>query len=515
MAFPLSSILNDSNKSPRRKRKRADSDSEDDDGFSPFTTDLDTPVTRNQSQGSSSTAHENKLNGGQAAEHSLQPPITFSPKKSSLYNRRASRSPTRVPYLSTPPLTQLRAPVVLFPSSSPPTPELDLTKFSVFKALLDHPELMFEFSKHLDIEDLISVYAISKDFHLLANTRFTTLILGQSVAKASESGRIFVFRCYRHLCMIDPAARPNESVVARPRKSGPLRNPASTTGLTELENASIRSVPSFRWLRMLLYRESVVDGILSCMAAEGHRLPKRTSLMLKKLWFMLDISDNGRRVGLLHNEEFWGNKDLFVATMFFLKLDMRLTDPMTGNGETGLRNLLLNQRSLTTLHEALQRRTLTSQLELLRLIVRHHYQSRIPLNGQTICGVRAKEVGQLQYEGWGKGRPKMFVPVEDLIMKEEIKRGLGLERYYIDMMLHGFMNKTTWEDTWTSQQLKARKTREREEARQRGEDVEGGSSPEKKDEGQWSDSSGEESSGENEEDEGGEMNWENIGVGSA
>lgn len=109
----------------------------------------------------------------------------------------------------------------------------------------------------------------------------------------------------------------------------------------------------------------------------------------------------------------------------------------------------------------------------------------------------------------------MFVPVEDLIMKEEIKRGLGLERYYIDMMLHGFMNKTTWEDTWTSQQLKARKTREREEARQRGEDVEGGSSPEKKDEGQWSDSSGEESSGENEEDEVGKMNWENIGVGSA
>ena len=519
MALPLSKILNDDNKSPRRKpkRKRLGSDDEDDVEVDRLTSELDTPKTPTKAHASSSDAGRTNNNRDQIAGYSLQPPITFSLQKGSLYERRASRSPTRVPNLPTPPLSQPRPSLFQFPSTCPPTPELDLRKFSVFKALLDYPELTFEMSKHLDIGDLISLYAISKDFHVLVNTRFTTVVLAQSVGKAAESSRTFIFKCYRNLCMADPAARPNGSVVIRPRQSGPSRNAASASGVTEIENDSIRSVPSFRWLRMILYRESVVDGILGCLAAEGHRLPKRASLVLKKIWFMLDISDNGRRVGLMHNKQFWGNKDLFIATMFFLKLDMRLTDPMTGNGETGLRQLLLAQRSLTTLLHTLQRRILTSQLDVLRLIVQHHYDAPNPLSGQSICGIPAEEIGQLQYEGWGKGKPRLFVAVEDLVMREGVRRDLGLERHYLDMMLHGYVDKNSWEDMWTNDQVKARKAREREEARQRGEEVEGCSSPEKKDR-EWSDTSDEESSVEEEEEKEdgvGEMDWEQYNITSA
>ena len=465
MAFPLSSILNEGDQSPRRKRKHIGSDDEDDDEFSPFSNNFDSPSTSFTAHESSSTAHRSDPNKGRTTEHILQPPMHFSPQRGSLYNRRAGRSPTRVPNLLTPPLSQSRSPDTRLPSPVPPSPETHIRRFSIFQALLDHPGLMLEMSKHLDVEDLISLYAISKDFHLLADARFTTMILGQSVLKAPESSRTFTFKCYANLCMADPAARPNESVETHPLET-PFENPASKTGVTDIHIDSIRCVPSFRWLRMILYRESVIDDILACLTRESHRLPKRASLVLKKLWFVIDISDNGRRIGMIHNKEFFSSKDLFVATMFFFKLDMRLTDPMTGNGETGLRSLLLAQRSLTTLLHVLQRRELTSQLDLLRLIVQHHYRPPRPLQGQSVLGVPWYEVGQLQYEGWGKGRPHRFIPIEDLVMRETVKRGLGMEKHYLDMMLHGYVNKKTWENMWTGEQVRAKKKKEREEARE-------------------------------------------------
>ena len=295
----------------------------------------------------------------------------------------------------------------------------------VFNLLLQFSELVFEVAKHLDIEDLISLYAISKDFHRLANRHFTGLILSQSVAKAAESSRTFIHRCYKNLCMRDPAQR---------RLSGG-------------NEGEIRWVPSFRWLRMILFREAVVDDILQSLFYEGHRLPKAASLVIKKMWFTLDISDNHRRIGLIHSEQFWTASDLFTIQMFMVKLDLRLTDPMSGSGETGLRSLLLNQRSLSTLARVLRREEMKTQLDLLRMIVRYNYTPpRPPIN--TILGVPPQEVGRLQYEGWGLGKRK-FMPLDEMIVAESVRRGLGLGDYYIDMMLYGFIDKKTGRDVRT------------------------------------------------------------------
>ncbi|KAL9634670.1 MAG: hypothetical protein Q9164_003954 [Protoblastenia rupestris] len=346
------------------------------------------------------------------------PPLTLSPQKSSLYTRRARTSPIRVPPLPSPRKRDLRS---IPDDPAPPSHETNLTRFSVFMSLLAYPELTFEVAKHLNIDELVSLYAISKDFHLVANRRFTALVLGQSVGKASESSRIFVHRCYKNLCMRDPAARPNES-----------------------REGEIRWIPSFRWLRMILFRERVVDDIIRCLWLEGHRLPQRASLAIKKLWFTLDVSDNIRRIGLIHNEAFWTHKDLFLATMFCIKLDMRLTDPVTGNGEIGLRRLLLNQRSLSTLAKVLKREDLRNQLDLLEMIVRYSYSPSMQPTG-TILGVPVQEVGRLQYEGWGVGGRK-FIPIDGLVAREAIRRRLNLQNYYLDMMLYGYINKKTWED---------------------------------------------------------------------
>ena len=317
-----------------------------------------------------------------------------------------------------------------------PRPFLHSQPRGVFNLLLQYSELTFEVAKHLDIEDLVSLYAISKDFHRLANRHFTGLVLSQSIAKAAESSRTFIHRCYKNLCMRDPAQR---------RLSG--------------ENeGQIRWIPSFRWLRMILFREGVVDDIMLSLLHEGHRLPKAASLAIKKLWFTLDISDNHRRIGLLHSEQFWTQSDLFAIQMFMVKLDLLLTEPMSGNGETGLRSLLLNQRSLSTLGKVLRREEMKTQLDLLRMIVRYNYTSPRPPTS-TIMGVPPQEVGKLQYEGWGFGTIK-FMPIDEIIVAESVRRGLNLGDYYIDMMLYGFIDKDTGRDVRTPRRS-AQNSRER------------------------------------------------------
>ena len=347
--------------------------------------------------------------------HPANPPaISLSPQKSSIYNRRLGSNSSRPPILSSPKRRKLDAAQPEPPPRLPAPSPLD-QPFSIFNALLQNPELTFEFSKHLPVDDLVSLYAISKDFHFLANRRFTALILGQSVTKAPESSRTFIFTCYRSLCLQDP-------------------NRTQLRGM----NGMIRTIPSFKWLRMVLFREQMVDDIVGHLYEHGHRLPQRTTLVIKKLWFTLDFSDNVRRVGLVHNEEFWSSKDLFLAMLFFVKLDMRLNDPLTGGGHLGLRRMLLNQRSLSTLARVLQRQEMRRDIDMLRLMVLYNYAPRTT-GGEKILGIEPKYVGKLQYEGWGARRTK-FIPIDDMIGREGLKRGLQLHHYYMDMMIYGYID---------------------------------------------------------------------------
>ena len=370
------------------------------------------------------------------ANRGIVTPATLSPDQSSPCDGRVSPAPSLVPV---PPRQANNPPISWHATES--------TGFSVFNALLRHPELTLEFSKQLDIEDLISLYAISKEFHLLVNGRFTTMILGQSNAKAPESSKTFIFRCYKSLCMRDPARRPNET-----------------------KPDELRFIPSFRWLRMILFREAVVDDILGSLAIEGHRLPMRSRLTIKKIWFTIDISDNARRIGLMHNTTFWSNKDLFLATMFFIKLDMRLTHPTAGNGEIGLRKMLLGQRSLSMLAKVLRREEMRTQVDMLRMIVRFNYESPRHRH-MDIMGVPSQEIGKLQYEGWG-ARSTKFIQIDELVMREAIKRRLNLQNFYVDMIAFGYINKKTFEDIRTPVR------KQEDEAEEDGEDGEDDTSSE-------------------------------------
>ncbi|KAI9822484.1 MAG: hypothetical protein M1827_000203 [Pycnora praestabilis] len=406
MACPLSAILNNETQDlPLQRPKISTSNIQPDEKvWSPRDSQTD------PSHDSLST---------RAIGYGTLPPFTFSSTRGNLYARRARRSPIRVEAL---PNRDLLLRSNHYDDEDPPTHELDFDDFNIFQAILGQPELTLNFARHLDLEDLISLYAISKDFHALVNSRFTTTILSQSLNEAPESSRTFLFKGYKSLCIMDPIGRPNPEVQDK-----------------------VRMVPSFRWLRMILYREKVVDDIVLSMAAEGHRLPPRATLALKKVWLTMDIATNAARIGLLHNKELWTDRDIDIATLVFLKLDMRFTDPVDGDGETCLRKMFLAQRSLTPLWEALKRTGTLTQLEMLQMYVRWKYRPSPANHNLSILGVPADEIGAGEREGWGRGTARLMRP-DELIMREGVRRGLDLQKRYLDIMIAGFIDTRTFQD---------------------------------------------------------------------
>ena len=246
----------------------------------------------------------------------------------------------------------------------------------------------------------------------------------QAFAKCKDAARTFAHTTYKSLCMLDPCGRPDP-------------NGAGT---------AVRLVPSFRWLRMIVFREGVVRRIMDEVNRYGHNLPPRTGLVLKKLWFMMDIALNDRRSDLIRNEKFWSNLDLYVATLFFIKLDMCFTHPLTGDGETHLRRLLVGQRTLSHLLKTLQRDGVVDQLELLQLYI--GYTKGVPVGLEMdMLGIRKSNIGTQELEGWGIGEGKLL-RIDEMIMMEATRRGLDFDEKYSHMMLWGYVDPLTlahWE----------------------------------------------------------------------
>ncbi|KZF20352.1 hypothetical protein L228DRAFT_250033 [Xylona heveae TC161] len=300
--------------------------------------------------------------------------------------------------------------------------KLEVDNGNIFRKFLARSELLFELTCHLDIEDFVSLYAISKEFHYLVNLRLSTQLLSHARMNVPQSAFIFRFKAYRHLCINDPTAPQNHEASGK-----------------------IRRVPSLRWLRMVHFREKVVDEIIQLLAEESHRLPPETKLTIKKIWFTMDLAHNSTRVGLMHNSSFWTDNDIFYACLFFIKLDMRFNDPIDGEGHGGLRQLMLGQRSLTTLWKALRHEDPLTPLGLMRLYVRWSYQPAPEHRHMSILGVPADQVGRGCKEGWGKGAVSLLRP-DQLVVREGIRRRLDIHKRYMDMMLFGYMDNKTFHE---------------------------------------------------------------------
>lgn len=314
--------------------------------------------------------------------------------------------------------------------------------FNVYHGILLYPELCFHLSSHLPLEDLISLYAICKDFHEIIEARFTTVILSQAITKAPTSSHIFPFRCYGHLCRTDPAAR-----IPHP----------------DPEKASLgvaRKVPSFKWLRMIIFREKVVHAIMAMFAERGIPLPRRCEQSIKKLWFIMDIPDNARRIGYVHNKQLLTDADLYFAVCFAVKLDMLLHDPAASVRFSLGRRLIMTQPSMSMLLDLLKGEALSSRWDILQEYVRWKYtapQGQAVPENETLFGVPKSEWGVLQKEFWANERPATSddepgMPSENLLrpdqlmLREALKRGLRFSGHYVSFMTYGYVHPKTLEN---------------------------------------------------------------------
>ena len=361
----------------------------------------------------------------QDAYYNIRRTVVLSPSKSTIYQRRANKSLACLPFLPTPPNSQ-QSFHLSDDVDAPPSHEMDFEEFNVFKALLNYPELIHNVAKFMALDALISVYAISKDFHYLMNSRFTTMIKSQALSKAPESAEVFKFKCYRNLGIFDPARRQNEEI-----------------------EEEIRVVPGFRWLRFILFREKVVREIMLLLANEGHRFPSGTSVAIKKIWFVMDIPDAARRIALVHNRDIWTDKDLYLATMFFVKLDMRFNDAADGTGELRMRKMMFAQRGLGTLWRVLKREEMLTPLEMMQMFVKWKYRPLPQHRNMSIVGIPPQEIGRGEYEGWGYGKKKILRP-DEIVMRESLARGLHIHTRILDMMIWGHIDKRNeaFKDVW-------------------------------------------------------------------
>ena len=132
-------------------------------------------------------------------------------------------------------------------------------RHDLFKEMANIPELFMELAKYLHIKDLLSLYAISIDFHETINGHMSHCMRRCAEYMAPESASLYLFKFYNWLCMEDPAGR---------------RHPQN--------DGQARRVPSLKWLQMVVHREKTIRDILACMARQGHRMPEGMALSLKK-----------------------------------------------------------------------------------------------------------------------------------------------------------------------------------------------------------------------------------------
>ncbi|KAK2623812.1 hypothetical protein QTJ16_006993 [Diplocarpon rosae] len=292
-----------------------------------------------------------------------------------------------------------------------------------FVRMSNTPELIMELAKHLCMPSLLTLYSISRPFNDVLNGHLSHAMRACAAHQALESSRIYVFTLYETLCRPDPVGRPHPKNVD-----------------------AVRKVPGLRWLQMVVHREKVIRDILASMARQGHRMPTEMALSLKKMWLVMDIATSARRVQVMHSAKYFTALDLFNIQMFVVKLDMRFNDPIDGPADDHLRKLMLGQRGLTPLCRMLKREKVFDEMDVVKLAVKYDWVPPEDLRHLSVFGIPCEEVGTGHLEGWGKGHVHLYRP-DELVVRESVRRGLDLKNHIMGMMLWGYVDPITGQDT--------------------------------------------------------------------
>ena len=302
------------------------------------------------------------------------------------------------------------------------TPCTSKPPFNIYAALLRHPNLFFQFALRLPYPSILALYAIDKEFHYRLNKYSVSLIHDYARHHAPLAGHIFSWVLYPQLLISDPQLRPMDG-----------------------REWLARDVPGFRWVGMILWRQNVVRSILSMLAVEGHRVPDGCEAALMKFWCLMEMRTTALRSSFLHDDEIWTDGDIVLMQLFTIKLDMRLSDPVLGNGAAQLGAMLLSQKSLSTLWKVLAGRVRLDYDAATKMMVRTYVSEDLDtdahpwLDDELDNGVAEAEWGLLAKEGWQSDGGRMMHAI-DMVVTEGVRRGLHVQQYYLDFVLYGFVH---------------------------------------------------------------------------
>lgn len=295
-------------------------------------------------------------------------------------------------------------------------------EFNVFKAVLRHPNLFFQFALRLPPRAMMDLYAIDKEFHYRLNKYSVSIIHDYAAYHAPEACDVFSFVLYPELCISDPLLKPMDGRIHL-----------------------ARDVPGLRWTKMVIYKDKVVREILTLLGMEGHRVPRGTSKMLMKYWVLMEVKHQAAREAFLRERQIWSDEDILLFQLFSVKLDMRFADPIQGQGICELSHLLLTQKSLTPLRDMLSGKKTYNYEEIAEMTIKTYLSEDLDtethtwLDDEVENGILADEWGLLRQEGWDV----MGAPMEcavDLVIKEGIRRRLNVQQYCLDFVLYGYVD---------------------------------------------------------------------------
>lgn len=296
--------------------------------------------------------------------------------------------------------------------------------FNIYKSLLRHPNLFFQCALRLPYDTIISLYAIDKEFHYRLNKYSVSLIHDYARYHAPLVSQIFSWVFFPELCISDPMLRPMDG-----------------------REWLARDVPGFRWIGMVLHRQRIIRGILTNLGVEGLRVPRGCEAVLAKFWCVMECKTIMLRQAFLQDINIWSNQEILLFQLLLMKLDMRLSDPVLGNGIGELSHLLLTQKGLEMVYNVLTRQVKIGYDTVTELLIRTYLNGDLDTNTHTWLddelynGVPEEEWGLLCKDGWHVDGKRMD-SVVDMIISEGIRRGLDVQKYYLEFAVYGSVDLT-------------------------------------------------------------------------
>lgn len=286
--------------------------------------------------------------------------------------------------------------------------------FDILGALTSHPWVEKRITDYLSPNDFVNTCMASRRFNefVKANNVFITDPMSNRTFPYCR--KIFNYVCYRKLHVYVPNPTPN-----------------LTNGLP------IHRIPTLKWFRMLEFRTAVIDELMLLFNQYGYALTSKCQKVLFKIWFLMDIPDNHRRLKTIQSGRLWSNLDIFHGIFVLAQIESFFSLNKVGASSQEFRRLAMAQKSPILLRDAMKGTALNSHFEVVKEFIHWCYNPPPSEDGTYLFGNSPDQVGKLQYEYHGhNGNTTRLQRPDELIIRECADRKLDTFKMYSNLYVH-------------------------------------------------------------------------------